>query len=145
MAKTSEIRAINAPVEKVFETVAHIENFSEAIPHITNVEMLSDVKRGVGAKFRETRVIKGKEGKATLEVTEYVENERVRFVSDEGGVIWDSVFTFTPEGEGSTIALEMEAKPYKFMSRLMTPIVMGIVSKAVASDMDAIKTYCEDE
>lgn len=144
MAKTNETRAINAPVEKVFETVAHIENFSKAIPHITNVEMLSDAKRGVGAKFRETRVINGKEGKATLEVTEYVENERVRFVSDEGGVIWDSVFTFKPEGEGSTISLEMEAKPYKLMSRLMAPLIMGIVGKAVAGDMDAIKIYCED-
>ena len=43
---------IEAPVEAVFRTVAHVEEFSRAVPHILRVEFLSEAKEGVGARFR---------------------------------------------------------------------------------------------
>ena len=77
----------------VFRTVAHVEQFSQAVPGILRVEFLSEVKSGVGARFRETRMMMGREASTELEVTEYVENERVRIVSEAGGALWDTVFT----------------------------------------------------
>ena len=44
-------------------------------------------------RFRETRVMKGREASTVLEVTEYESPRRIRLVSDEGGTIWDTVFT----------------------------------------------------
>ncbi|KAB2847196.1 MAG: hypothetical protein F9K45_00175, partial [Melioribacteraceae bacterium] len=61
---------INAPVEKVFNTVAHIEEFSKTVPHIVKVEFLTELKTGAGTRFRETRLMKGKEAATELEVTE---------------------------------------------------------------------------
>ena len=88
MSRTTVRRTIDAPADFVFRTVAEIDNYSKAIPHIVNVEFLSDVRSGVGSRFRETRLMMGREASTILEVTEYVENERVRIVSDEGGTIW---------------------------------------------------------
>ena len=136
-------RHINAPVAKVFDAVAHIGKFKEIAPHISKVEILSDVEKGVGLKFRETRVMNGREAATVLDCTEYVENERVRMVADQGGVIWDTLMTTVPKGEGTELAMEMEARPYKFMSRLITPLIMGTVSKAVEADIDVIADYCE--
>ena len=94
-------------------------------------------------RFRETRRMKNSEGSTELECTEYVSNEKVRFVADQGGVIWDSVFFTTPVDGGTELILEMDARPYKLMPRLMLPLVLGMISKAVEADMDAVKSYCE--
>ena len=145
MTRTRTSRTIDAPVEAVFEAVADIANFSKAVPHIARVEFLTERRVGVGTRFRETRLMRGREATTELEVTEYERNERVRLVSDAGGTVWDSLFTVTPEGDGRSTRLDlvMEAKPYRFMSRLLVPLMKGVVAKAVAADMDAAKAWLE--
>ena len=60
MAWASAKRMIDAPVEEVFNTVAHIEAFRNALPHIIDVEFLTDQQTGAGTRFRETRLMNGK-------------------------------------------------------------------------------------
>ncbi len=144
MSRTTVRRTINAPVDFVFRTVAEIDNYSKAIPHIVNVEFLSDVRGGIGSRFRETRLMMGREASTILEVTEYIENEKVRLVSDEGGTIWDSVFTVRPVDGGTELTLVMDAKPYMFKSRIITPVMKFVIRMGLVKDMDAVKEYCEN-
>lgn len=143
MPQRSTKRRIAAPVDVVFRAITDIEKFPEKNPAIVKVEILSDRKSGIGTRFRETRRMKDKENSTVLECTEYVENERVRFVADEGGTIWDSVFTTSSVDQGTELTLEMDARPYKFLSRLVVPMIIGMISKAVEEDMDQVKEYCE--
>lgn len=143
MSRTTVTRTINAPIERVFETVAHIENFSKAVPEIIKTELLSEIEYGVGTRFRETRLMSGKQTSTELEVTEYVENDRVRIVSDAGGTVWDSVFEVAPVDGQVQLTLSMDANAYKLLSRLMNPLIKGMVKKALESDMDSVKIYCE--
>ena len=143
MSRTIVRRTIDAPADFVFRTVAEIENYSKAIPHIVDVEFLSDVRSGVGSRFRETRLMMGREASTILEVTEYVENDRVRIVSDEGGTIWDSVFTVSPVDGGTELTLVMDAAPYTFKSRILTPVMKLVIRMGLVKDMDAVKEYCE--
>ena len=92
MPQTIVTRTIDAPVDVVFEAVSEIGNLPNTVPDIVNVEFLSDVKSGVGTRFRETRLMKGKESTTDLEVTEFIDNEHVRMVADSHGTVWDSVF-----------------------------------------------------
>jgi len=98
---------------------------------------------GAGTKFRETRIMNGKEAGTVLEVTELVENQHVRLASDAGGTIWDTVFTVRQESDGVKMNMKMNARPYSFPAKAMIPMIMGIVSKAVEHDMDSVKTFCE--
>jgi len=158
MKSITTSRAIGAPVGRVFETVATPAGFSSAVPQIVDIEYLSNQRRGAGTRFRETRIMRGKEAATVLEVTEFVENQRVRYVSDAGGTVWDTVFTVTPtdetigdsardplaaHGNATRLTMTMEARPHKFLARLMTPLIIGVVAKAVEADMDAVKEYCE--
>ncbi len=151
MARTEVSRSIKAPVARVFDTIAHIENFSKAVPHITDVEILSEQTSGVGTRFAETRVMRGRQATTTIEVTEYVENERIRMVSDEGGTVWDTVFTLSEErtsggdtaSTGTRLEMVMDARPYKLSAKLFNPLMKGIIRKAIKGDMDAIKAFCE--
>ena len=136
-------RQNQAPVDEVFQTISDIQNFSKAVPDIVDVEFLSETKSGVGTRFRETREFKGREAATELEVTEFFENDHVRIVSDTQGTIWDSLFTVSETEDGCELTLEMEAQPYKFLSKIMTPFMKGFISKALERDMDAVKNYCE--
>ena len=145
MSRTAVSRTINAPVDQVFDTVAHIENFSTAVPHITAVEFLSEQQRGVGTKFRETRVLRGRQATTELEVTEYVANQCIRIVSDEGGTIWDTVFTVSSVGQGTRLDMVMNASAYKLISKLFNPLMKGLIRRAIEGDLDAVKAYCEGD
>ena len=143
MTRTELGRTIDASIGVVFSTIADISNYSRAVPHIEHVEFLSEARTGVGARFRETRLMGGRKASTVLEVTEYVPDERVRFVSDQGGTIWDTTFTVEEDGDGTRLAMVMEARPYKLVSRLVTPLMKGVVAKAIAADLDAVKAYAE--
>lgn len=143
MSRTTVTKIINAPADVVFITISDINRFAEAVPDIVHIEILSDIKSGTGTRFRETRNINGREATTELEVTEYKENEQVRMVADSHGTIWDSVFTVKTVEGGTELKLVMEAKPYRFLSRLMNPFMKGFIKKALEKDMDAVQTYCE--
>ncbi|MDH3678830.1 MAG: SRPBCC family protein [Acidimicrobiia bacterium] len=146
MARTAVSRRIHAPIDAVFDTVANIECFARAVPHITEVTFLTDRRSGVGTRFAETRVMRGRQATTTLEVTEYEENERIRLVSDEGGTIWDTVFTLSAVdgSNGATdLAMVMEATPYKLSAKIVNPLMKGIIRRSIEGDLDAVKAYCE--
>jgi len=143
MSRTVVTRQIHAKPETVFDAVAHIENFRKAVANITNIEFLSDRQSGVGTRFRETRVMKGREATVELEVTEYVPHDRVRIVSDTHGTVWDTVFTVEPKGDQTELTMTMDANAYKLLPKLVNPMIRGMIQKAVEEDMDAVKTFCE--
>lgn len=143
MTTTTVTRRISAPIEHVFETVSDISNFRKAIPHITEVEFLTEQHVGVGTRFRETRLMKGRKASTELEVTEYVPADRVRLVSDVGGTVWDTVFTVRQEGDEVELQMVMEARAYKLLARLLNPMIKGMIRKAIEQDLDAVKVWCE--
>jgi uncharacterized protein YndB with AHSA1/START domain len=143
MSRTVITRTINAPVEVVFKTVSDINQFSKAVPHIVKVEFLSDVKSGVGTRFRETRLMKGKEAATELEVTEFVANDRIRLVADSHGTVWDSLFVVKPENGQTSLTLTMDARTDKLIPQIINFMIGGMIKKAVEQDMDAVKTFCE--
>ena len=143
MGKTTATRLIKAPVDKVFKAISDVKTFEETNPNIVKIELLSDQSSGVGTKFRETRNMNGREATTELEFTEYAENEHVRIVSDAGGTIWDTVMKLTPEGEITRLDMQMDARPYKLMSKIINPLISGMVNKAVQEDMDGLKERLE--
>jgi uncharacterized protein YndB with AHSA1/START domain len=137
------VRTIDAPIDVVFRTVADITQFSRALPHIVKVEFLSDARLGVGTRFRETRLMKGKENVTELEVTEYVENDHVRLIADNHGVVWDSLFAVDDEGGRTLLTMTMDARTKRLLMKLMLFAISGMVRKAVEADMDMVRSYCE--
>ncbi len=139
---TSE-RTIEAGIDDVFDVVAHIENFQKAVPHIANVEFLTEQQRGVGTRFRETRLMGKREATTELEVREYEPPNLVRMVSDTGGTVWDTTFRLTGTAARTVLSMEMDAIPHALMARLSLPLIGRVVAKAIETDMDAVGAYCE--
>ena len=144
MSRTTVQRTIDAPIDVVFNTVADVRNFSKVVPEIVNVQFLTDSQVGLGTRFRETRMMNGREATVELEVTEYQENDHVRIVSDAGGTIWDTVFSVKPVGDQVELDMTMDANAYKLLAKLFNPFIKGVIQKAVERDMDAVKKHCEE-
>ncbi|MCK5944178.1 MAG: SRPBCC family protein [Planctomycetes bacterium] len=143
MGQIATSRQIAAPAEKVFDVVAHVDNFRNAVPDIVRIEYVTETHKGVGTRFKETRRMGKREATVELEVTEYEPHQRVRIVSDAGGTVWDTTFRVTANGDGAELTMVMDDKPYKLLAKLFTPLIRPMVRKAVAKDMDAVKAYCE--
>ncbi|MEC8555042.1 MAG: SRPBCC family protein [Planctomycetota bacterium] len=144
MKTVETTRTTSAPLATAFETISDVRNFRKAVPHITNIEFLSEQQHGIGTRFNETRVMNGKEHTVELEVTEFAENESVRLVSIAGGTKWDTTFTVS-EAQGSIeIKMVMLVEPQNMMARMTVPMILGMVRKGVEADMDSVKTYCEN-
>lgn len=136
---------IEAPLPLVFQTIADIREFSKVVPHIVDVKFLTKQQLGVGTRFLETRLMHGKEASTELEVTEYIENDKIRLVADSHGTVWDTTFTVTEQNGQTTLVMIMDAKAYKFLPKLINPLIKGAVAKAVASDMNQVKAFCENQ
>lgn len=145
MVRTLLSRSINAPANLVFKTVSEIEHFSKAVPAILHVEFLSDIKRGVGTHFRETRLINGKEVSTQLEVKEFVPDTHVRIVAESHGTIWDSVFIVTQLEDRTELTMVMDASTTKLIPKLFSSLMSGGIRRAIEKDLDSVKWYCEKQ
>lgn len=144
MKTVETTRTITAPLSTVFETISDVRNFRKAVPHITNIEFLSEQQHGTGTRFNETRVMNGKEHTVELEVADFVENESVRMVSIAGGTKWDTTFTVKETHGSVEMTMVMLVEPQNMMAKMMVPMILGMVRKGVEADMDSVKTYCEN-
>ncbi len=143
MPKIVVTEQIESSPPAVFDAVANLENLPTAIPMIQRIEFLGDQKSGVGTRFRETRLMGKSEHITELEVTELVENEHVRMVSDTHGTVWDSVFTVKPDGESTTLEIAMDARGHRMFARAMNFLLQGLFKKGLQSHIAAVKEHCE--
>jgi uncharacterized protein YndB with AHSA1/START domain len=139
-------RTIQAPAAVVFKTVADPTQFAQAISGVTKLEFLSSTKRGLGTRFRQSRVLNGKEMTLDFDVTDYVENERVRIVNEIHGTRWDSVITLTASNAFTILTMRMDTTTRPLVPRLLMPLMLRLfIRKAVEKDFDAVKAFCEKE
>lgn len=130
----------------MFPVVADIREYSKVQPQIVDVQFLTPKQGGVGTRFRETRMMGGRRVSTELEVTEHVENQRVRLVAESGGTVWDTVFDLRPAGAGRTeLTMVIDARAQNLLARLAAPLLMGMVRKGVQADIDRVKDHCEKQ
>ena len=136
-------RRVKASPDIVFRTVADIREFARVLPHVVSYEFLTEQKSGVGTRFRETRLMQGKEASTELEVTEYDPPERVRLVADSHGTVWDTVFSVASEGDEAVLTMTMDARSYQWLPWIMNRLIKGMITKAVERDLDLVMEFCE--
>ena len=136
-------RTIQAPVDRVFAVVADVQGIPDRDPAVESIEFLSAQQSGAGTRFRETRVQGRRSTVTELEVTEQVDGEYARFVSDMGGTVWDTVFSTRSADSGTELEIRLDARPHKLLARIATPLIRGMVRRGMEKHIDSIKAYCE--
>lgn len=139
-------RHIAAPPGCVEALLTDIEHSADRLSGITKIEMLSEGPFGVGTRWRETRVMFGKEATEEMVVTEYVPGDHYSVAAESCGSQYRSVLRWEPHGEGTNVAMEFGATPVSLFAKLMSPL-MGFMKKTlvkcIETDLDDLACAAE--
>ena len=139
--------AIAAPQQAVWERITDIEHAHERIPAIKRIEILSPQRHGLGLRWRETRIMFGKEATEVMEITEWRPPHEYVTSAQSHGSDYRCTLRVEPTAEGSTLSFHFTATPLTLMARvmgmLMGPLMRGAIAKALQGDLNAIKASCE--
>lgn len=142
MAGFEQTEWIARPPAAVFQFITDTRNAPRVIPSVQRLEAMTDGPTRVGTRYRETRLVNGKEAQAELEVTGFEPPGRyaVRNVTD--GIQTVYTYRFQPERDGTRVTLECVVSAGG-LKKLMAPIVAAVLKKEDGDHLARLKTAVE--
>ena len=141
---------INGSKAAIWAAITNIENASETISGIENIEVLERPANGlVGLRWRETRTLFGKPATAEKWITDAAENEFYTTRAEDRGFVFSSTISISESSGGITLTSSHDSKPQGIVARIMS-IPMGLLFKGVArkallQDLNDIKSAVEQD
>jgi hypothetical protein len=141
---------INGSKAAIWAAITNIENASEIISGIENIEILEKPANGlVGLRWRETRMLFGKPATAEKWITDAAENECYKTKAESDGFVFLTTKRISESSGGMTLTESHESKPQTIVAKLQSiPMVLlfkGVVKKALLQDLNDIKAAVEQE
>lgn len=144
---------IAAPSALVWSVVTDIERAAEHIPAIKSIEILDGPRAGKGLRWRETRVMFGREATEVMEIAEWkppishLSGGMYVATATSHGAAYRSEVRVETIGIGSRLVFTFEARALTFLARILSailaPMMHGAVRKALHADLEALKARCE--
>lgn len=138
---------VNAPIERVFDVYSDLRRAPERASGIKSLEVLTEGPVGVGTKFRETRVLFGREATEQMEITEFRRNEMYAVECTSCGTHYRSEFEFRPEGGATLVAMSFDGRPVTKTARIlglvMGALMKGACRRAMEQDLNDLKKAAE--
>ena len=135
----------------IWAAITNIENASETISGIENIEVLEKPANGlVGLRWRETRMLFGKPATAEKWITDAAENAFYKTRAESDGFIFLSTTSLSENSRGSiTLTSTHDSQPQGIVARLMAIpmglLFKGVAKKALLQDLTDIKSAVEQE
>ncbi len=138
---------IKSDIETVFDVFTDLEHAEERIQGIKNIEIIDPpAQMQVGTKWRETRVMFGKEADETMWVTELNPNKNYVVEAESHGTHYRSEYNFEETDEGILVKMSFEGIPLSFASKLMGFMFIFFAKstkKLLEQDMKDLKQFIE--
>lgn len=146
--KVSVDVAINGTKEAIWQVITDIEGAVERIEGIQKVEVLEKPDDSfVGFKWRETRIMFGKEATEVMWVTDAEENKGYQTRAESHGAIYISTFTIEEKEDHCVLTMGFESQVVSIGGRLMDKVfgkmMKGATEKDLRKDLEDIKAYIE--
>lgn len=144
MAMMEISRQINAPAERVFSVFSDIQNSEQHLSGVTKIEMLSDGPPAVGTRWRETRVMFGRDCTEELWISDFEPNGSFTVMSHSCGAEYKSRFDFAPKGDTTDVTFTVECRPLGFIAKVMMTLMKPFTGKLMKSMEDAVAQDIDD-
>ncbi len=133
---------IARPPREVFEVLSNPALATEFVDNIKESKQLTDGPIAVGTRFRETRVVNGKEATADLVVSDYEPDTHIGISTEAEGIKVVYHYRLSPEDAGTrlTWTCELEASGLR---KMMLPMVAAILKKEDGNHLQQLKSYLE--
>jgi carbon monoxide dehydrogenase subunit G len=130
---------IDRPIEQVFDFATDLSNAPRLMPGVTRTEMLTEGDMKAGARFRETRIVKGKERSAVIEVVDHQRPQLHKAASAMMGMKATYTFRFSPENAGTRVDMEAEVT-----GNLLWKLFSGMISRMMEREDGDYLTRLKD-
>lgn len=135
-----------APVEDVFKAFTDLEHQAGRVSGIKGIEVLTTGGFRLGTRWRETREVLGRIDDAEMEVTQFAQNAGYTITHEKAGVRIDTVFAFTPVGDGTKVSITFSLENQGLPPGLLTPVswaIAGKVKEILGKDLTDMKKAIE--
>lgn len=140
---------MNASKEAIWNVISDIENSEKHINAIMKIEVLEKPDDMLGFKWRETRMMFGKEATEVMWITDYEENKYYKTRAESHGAVYISTLTIKELGDSCILGMGFEGVAVSFLGKAMNVIfgkmMMKSTEKALSVDLEDIKKKVEDE
>ena len=131
------------PPKEVFDFITASENAPKIVPSVISMVKLTEGPVRVGTRYRETRLMGGKEQQADLEIVEFEPIQKYAMQNVTEGVETVYRYNFQPERDGTRIDLVCEVKA-KGIKKLMLPMIVSILKKEDGDHLQRVKKILEE-
>jgi len=145
--RSTATQHVSAPPARLFALATDFAGAPQRIAGIKRLELLTPGPVGVGTKFRETRVMFGKEATETMEVVDFQPGRSYTLRAVNCGCEYRTTVSVAPAPGGSQITFDFNATALTFgakvMGMLMGWLVKNACAKAVRQDLLELKAAAE--
>ena len=140
-------RTLPAPPARVFAALAEPDGLRAWMPNLVRIEPVGGVASGVGARFRETRRMFGREASEEFQVTAHEPPSRLGLRVDgsqgsSGSGVYDFEYRLAPAGEGETrLELDASITGTSRVMRWLGWLLGGMYRKMIDKDLDALARH----
>jgi carbon monoxide dehydrogenase subunit G len=141
---------IEKSIEDVWKAIIDFENCSNYINSIVDIEIIENPKDTlIGFKWKETRVMFGKEATETMWITDYVENNYYQTRAESHGSIYISRLSLERVGENTKLTMSFAGEAQTFLTKILSVLmgfmIKGSMKKALLKDLNDIKKHLESK
>jgi carbon monoxide dehydrogenase subunit G len=133
---------IGRPPKEVFDFVTDPNNAPKVVSSVKSMVRLTDGPTGKGTRYRETRLMNGKEQSAELEVAAFQPNEQYAVKNEQEGFETTYTYNFSSEKNGTRVKLVCEVKAGG-LKKMAAPMVASILKKEDGDHLQRLKSAME--
>jgi uncharacterized protein YndB with AHSA1/START domain len=135
---------ISRTPKEVFDFITASENAPKVVASVKSMVKLTEGPVRVGTRYRETRLMDGKEHQAELEVVEYEPGQSYAMKNVTEGIETVYRYVFQSENDGTRVDLVCEVKA-SGLKKLMLPMVVSILKKEDGDHLQRLKQAMEKD
>jgi carbon monoxide dehydrogenase subunit G len=133
---------ISRPPQDVFDFITTPDNAPEVVPSVKAMVKMTEGPTRVGTRYRETRVMRGKEQHAELEVVAYDRATRYAVKNVTEGIETVYQYVIGPEADGTRVRLVCQVKAGG-AKKVMLPLVVAVLKKEDGDHLQRVKKVLE--
>jgi hypothetical protein len=139
----SKQEKINRSESEIFNFLCNPSNFPFFLHEVKSANWINDSQLQVAKKYEETRLILGMPVKAIVEISQFVPDKTVAYLSKASGVTGEYVYNLSPSFEGCFVSLDAYVKTEGFLAKLMTPFFVMSMKKRDEHQLTYLREYFE--
>lgn len=138
---------VQAPRAVTFEVFSDLEGAAQNLDSIQSIEVLGGGPVGQGTRFRETRIMFGKEATEEMEFSAYEPPSSYTVTGFSCGVEFNTTYSFEEAGGATKVTMDMSSRNRTLFAKVVGPL-MGLMmtktmKKAMAADNAQLKAVAE--